>query len=75
LVDRADPIFALGMLAADIFIYVAYMFFGIFQYAYQGQYTYNTAIQSVGSYGLQTAGNILSIIGKHYILEQAIHAN
>ncbi|KAG9574486.1 amino acid transporter-like protein, partial [Aureobasidium melanogenum] len=36
-----------GMLAADIFIYVAYMFFGLFQYAYQGQYTYNTAIQSV----------------------------
>ncbi|KAI4760330.1 amino acid transporter-like protein [Aureobasidium sp. EXF-3400] len=52
-----------GMLAADIFIYVAYMFFGLFQYAYQGQYTYNTAIQSVGSYSLQTAGNILSIIG------------
>jgi hypothetical protein len=31
------------MLAADIFIYVAYMFFGIFQYAFQGQYTYNVS--------------------------------
>jgi hypothetical protein len=48
------------------------MFFGIFQYAYQGQYTYNTAIQSVGSYGLQTAGNILSIIGKHHKLKQVL---
>ncbi|KEQ95906.1 hypothetical protein AUEXF2481DRAFT_4173 [Aureobasidium subglaciale EXF-2481] len=52
-----------GMLCADVFIYLAYMFFGIFQYSYQGQYTYNTAIQSVSAYGYQTAGNILSIIG------------
>lgn len=61
-----------GMLAADIFIYVVYMFFGIFQYAYQGQYTYNTAIQSVGSYGLQTAGNILSLIGKKHFWQNSV---
>jgi amino acid transporter len=52
-----------GMLCADIFIYLVYMFFGLFQYSYQGQYTYNTAIQSINPYNYQTAGNILSIVG------------
>ena len=52
-----------GMLCADIFIYLVYMFFGLFQYSYQGQYTYNTAIQSINTYSYQTAGNILSIVG------------
>jgi amino acid permease len=52
-----------GMLCADIFIYLVYMFFGLFQYSYQGQYTYNTAIQSINTYNYQTAGNILSIVG------------
>ena len=53
-----------GMLVADIFIYLVYMFFGLFQYSYQGQYTFSTAIQSVTSYRYQTAGNILAIMGK-----------
>ena len=52
-----------GMLCADIFIYLAYMFFGIFQYSFQGQYTFNNNIQSINPYGFQTAGNILSIVG------------
>jgi hypothetical protein len=52
-----------GMLCADIFIYVAYMFFGIFQYSFQGQYTFNPAIQSITRFSVQTAGNILSIAG------------
>jgi hypothetical protein len=39
------------------------MFFGLFQYSFQGQYTYSAAIQSINPYGPQTAGNILSIIG------------
>ncbi|THY79686.1 amino acid transporter-like protein [Aureobasidium pullulans] len=62
-----------GMLCADIFIYLAYMFFGIFQYSYQGQYTYNTAIQSVSAYGYQTAGNILSIVGG--LIAAALYGN
>jgi hypothetical protein len=52
-----------GMLCADIFIYVAYMFFGIFQYSFQGQYTYVQNFQSISPYNYQTAGNILSIGG------------
>lgn len=53
-----------GMLCADIFIYLCYMFFGIFQYSYQGQYTYSTNYQSVSKFSYQTAGNVLAIIGK-----------
>ena len=52
-----------GMLCADIFIYLVYMFFGLFQYAFQGQYTYNTSYQSITPYNYQTAGNLLSIMG------------
>lgn len=52
-----------GMICADLFIYIAYMFFGVFQYSFQGQYTYGVAIQSINPYNYQTAGNILSIVG------------
>ena len=52
-----------GMLCADVFIYLAYMFYGIFQYSYQGQYTYGVSYQSITPYNYQTACNILSIIG------------
>ena len=52
-----------GMLCADIFIYIVYMFFGLFQYSYQGQYTYAQSYQSINPYNYQTAGNILSIVG------------
>jgi len=52
------------MLCADLFIYLVYMFFGLFQYSYQGQYTYNVAIQSINPYNYQTAGNVLATISK-----------
>ena len=55
------------LLTSASFIYLVYMFFGIFQYSFQGQYTYAAAIQSINPYGPQTAGNILSIIGKSCI--------
>ncbi|TVY42532.1 N amino acid transport system protein [Lachnellula subtilissima] len=51
-----------GVLIADTFIYVCYMFFGIFVYSYQGQYTYNPAPQSLSPYAWQTATNIMNII-------------
>ncbi|OTA90957.1 hypothetical protein M434DRAFT_77067 [Hypoxylon sp. CO27-5] len=51
-----------SLLIAEIFIYGTYMFFGIFVYSYQGQYTYNPAVQGIAVYGIQTAGNILSLI-------------
>lgn len=52
-----------GMLCADIFIYLVYMFFGLFQYSYQGQFTFSASYQSISPYNYQTAGNILSIVG------------
>jgi hypothetical protein len=52
-----------GMLCADIFIYLVYMFFGIFQYSYQGQYSLSPNYSGIGQYSFQTACNLLSIIG------------
>jgi Transmembrane amino acid transporter protein len=52
-----------GMLCADIFIYIAYMFYGLFQYSFQGQYTFAVSYQSITPFNYQTASNILSIIG------------
>lgn len=53
-----------GMICADVFIYIVYMFFGLFQYSYQGQFTYTQNFQSLSPYRYQTAGNILSIASK-----------
>ena len=62
-----------GMLVADIFIYAVYMFFGLLQYSYQGQYTFSTAIQSINPYNYQTAGNILSVISG--LIAAALYGN
>ncbi|PQE28339.1 transmembrane amino acid transporter protein [Rutstroemia sp. NJR-2017a BBW] len=62
-----------GMLVADIFIYLVYMFFGIFQYSYQGQYTFSSAIQSTTPFNYRTAGNILAIIGG--LIAAALYGN
>ncbi|KAI9648666.1 hypothetical protein NHQ30_003304 [Ciborinia camelliae] len=51
-----------GLLLADLFIYVVYMFFGIFVYSYQGQYAYNPVNQGLSSYNWQTATNIMNLI-------------
>ena len=51
-----------GLLIADLFIYVCYMFFGIFVYSYQGQYAYNPVMQGLSPYAWQTATNIMNII-------------
>jgi len=51
-----------GLICAEVFIYVCYMFFGIFVYSYQGQYAYNPAMQGLSPYAWQTVGNIMNII-------------
>jgi hypothetical protein len=51
-----------GLICAQIFIYVVYMFFGIFVYSYQGQYAYNPVMQGLSPYNYQTAANICYII-------------
>lgn len=51
-----------GLLCADIFIYVCYMFFGIFVYSYQGQYAFNPVMQGLSPYAWQTATNIMNVV-------------
>jgi hypothetical protein len=51
-----------GVLCADLFIYVCYMFFGIFVYSYQGQYAYNPVMQGLSPFAWQTATNIMNIV-------------
>lgn len=48
-----------SLLIAECFIYAVYLFFGVFVYSYQGQYTFNPAPQGIAAYGWQTACNII----------------
>ncbi|KAG2036549.1 transmembrane amino acid transporter protein-domain-containing protein [Suillus americanus] len=50
-----------AMALSQIFIFVVYMFFGLFVYTYQGQYVVNPANQGISTYGLQTATNAISL--------------
>ncbi|KAJ5176700.1 amino acid transporter [Penicillium canariense] len=54
--------FLTAMWAAQAFIYVTYMLYGLFIYGYQGQYTVNPAYLGVSKYGLQTAGNVMAMV-------------
>lgn len=51
-----------GLLCANLFIYVMYMFFGIFVYSFQGQYAINPVMQGLSIYAWQTVCNIMNII-------------
>jgi hypothetical protein len=51
-----------AMICAQVFIYLCYMFFGLFIYGYQGQYSVNPAYQGVAPYAWQTVGNVLAVI-------------
>ncbi|KAG0706985.1 transmembrane amino acid transporter protein-domain-containing protein [Suillus ampliporus] len=50
-----------AMAYSQIFIFVVYMFFGLFVYSYQGQYVVNPANQGISAYALQTATNAISL--------------
>jgi len=50
-----------AMACAQMFIFVVYMFFGLFVYSYQGQYVVNPANQGISQYALQTATNAISL--------------
>lgn len=54
--------FSKGLLGADTLILVVYLFYGIFVFCYQGQFTYAVANQGINQYGLQLASNILNIL-------------
>ena len=49
-----------GLLCADIFIYVCYMFFGLFVYSYQGQYAFNPVMQGLSPHAWRVAANIMN---------------
>lgn len=38
------------------------MVFGIYAYTFQGQFTINPANQGISRFGLQTAGNVLTLV-------------
>ncbi|KAI4756212.1 hypothetical protein E4T52_11687 [Aureobasidium sp. EXF-3400] len=51
-----------ALVIAETFIYVVYLFFGVFVYSYQGQYTINPAQQGMFPHAALTAGNILAFV-------------
>ncbi len=51
-----------GMLCAQTFIFVCYMFYGLFCYSYQGQFTINPAFQGISGYAWQTVSNVFYIV-------------
>lgn len=54
--------FLTGMWAAQTFIYVCYMFYGLFMYGYQGQYSINPTYLGISKYSIQTAGNVFAML-------------
>ncbi|KJR88485.1 amino acid transporter [Sporothrix schenckii 1099-18] len=54
--------FLTAMWAAQAFIYFWYMFYGLFLYGYQGQYTVNPSYLGISNYNIQTAGNVFAML-------------
>ncbi|EJD50782.1 hypothetical protein AURDEDRAFT_159929 [Auricularia subglabra TFB-10046 SS5] len=51
-----------GMIAAQTLIFCAYLMFGIFVYAFQGQYTLPVSYQGISNFGFQTACNAIGMV-------------
>lgn len=62
-----------ALLCAQSFIFFSYVFFGLFVYTYQGQYTINPANQGMGPAAAYTAGNIISFISS--LIAAALYGN
>jgi hypothetical protein len=62
-----------GLICADVFIYVLYMFFGIFVYSYQGQYSYNPVMQGLSPFGWQVATNVMNLVTG--LISAALYSN
>lgn len=48
-----------SLLCGQAFIYVVYIFFGMFVYSFQGQFAFNPVMQGLSPYNFQTAANVL----------------
>jgi len=62
-----------ALVVADGFIFIAYLFFGLFVYSFQGQYTVNPANQGISMQAVLTAGNIISFISA--LIAAALYGN
>ena len=51
-----------SLICAQSFIYTVYVFFGVFIYSYQGQFSYIVVFQGLSPYAWQTVCNVLSLI-------------
>jgi hypothetical protein len=51
-----------GMLCAQAFICVVYIFFGVFVYSYFGQYSASAIYQVINPQGLRTLNNVLNLL-------------
>ncbi|KDQ54670.1 hypothetical protein JAAARDRAFT_60621 [Jaapia argillacea MUCL 33604] len=51
-----------GMVCSQLLVCTVYVFYGIFVYAFQGQYTLPLAYQGVSKYAWQTMGNAIAMI-------------
>ncbi|CAA7271203.1 unnamed protein product [Cyclocybe aegerita] len=51
-----------GMTLAQLLIFVAYLLYGAFVYAFQGQFTLPLAFQGVSKFAWQTLGNVIALI-------------
>lgn len=65
--------FLWGMWAAQAFIYFWYMFYGLFMYGYQGQYSVNPSYLGISTYSLQTAGNVFAMLSA--VIAAALYGN
>ncbi|KAF8889927.1 transmembrane amino acid transporter protein-domain-containing protein [Infundibulicybe gibba] len=51
-----------GMMCAQALIFAAYLLYGVFIYAFQGQFTLPLAFQGVSRFSWQTVGNAFSLV-------------
>lgn len=65
--------FLTAMWSAQAFIYVCYMFYGLFMYGYQGQYVINPSYLGVSNYAVQTAGNVFAMLSA--LIAAALYGN
>ncbi len=52
-----------ALLCGQAFIYIIYIFFGMFMYSFQGQFAFIPAMQGLSPYAFQTATNALYLVG------------
>ncbi|KAJ3494588.1 hypothetical protein NLG97_g3980 [Lecanicillium saksenae] len=62
-----------SLLCGQAFIYVVYIFFGLFVYSYQGQFAFNPVMQGLSPYTFQTATNVLYLVSS--VISATLYSN